>query len=68
MAMATINIERCKGCGICVSVCPKDVLGFDQDILNSKGYCPATALRPDDCTGCAACARMCPECVITVDR
>ncbi|MDR1570814.1 MAG: 4Fe-4S binding protein [Oscillospiraceae bacterium] len=68
MASVTILAERCKGCGICVEFCPKKVLGFDKEIINSKGYSPATAIQPALCVGCAACARMCPDCVITVDR
>ena len=67
MAFVTIDSEKCKGCGICIAVCPKKVLGFSKDIINAKGYCPAAALK-EGCTGCAACAKMCPDCVITVDR
>ncbi|GHU70710.1 2-oxoacid:acceptor oxidoreductase subunit delta [Clostridia bacterium] len=64
----TILADRCKGCGLCIEACPKKVLGFDKNTLNTKGYRPVTALTPDACVGCAACARMCPDCVITVDR
>lgn len=64
MAGIKINPELCKGCGICIEVCPKKVLGFDKEQLNSKGYSPASMLKPDDCVGCAACARMCPDCAI----
>lgn len=68
MASVTILAERCKGCGLCVEFCPKKVLGFNKDILNSKGYCPVAVLKPELCIGCAACGRMCPDSVITVER
>ena len=29
MAKVTINQDRCKGCGLCVSVCPRKVLALD---------------------------------------
>ncbi len=68
MAKVTINQDRCKGCGLCVSVCPKQVLALDTAKLNRKGYNPAAPARPEDCIGCAMCAMMCPDCVITVEK
>jgi 2-oxoglutarate ferredoxin oxidoreductase subunit delta len=68
VAKLTILSDRCKGCGLCVEVCPKKVLGFDKKSLNAKGYRPASAIAPENCVGCAFCARMCPDCVITVER
>ena len=38
--------DRCKGCGLCVNVCPKNVLEISKDI-NTKGYFPAYQARPD---------------------
>ena len=40
MAKVTINQDRCKGCGLCVSVCPKQVLELNKAKLNRKGYNP----------------------------
>ena len=31
--------ERCKGCGICVEFCPRQLLAI-SDRANSKGYYP----------------------------
>lgn len=39
----TFDQEYCKGCALCVSVCPKDVLALKTDELNPKGYRPAYA-------------------------
>ena len=68
MAKVTINQDRCKGCGLCVSVCPKKVLALDTGKLNRKVYNPAAPVHPEDCIGCAMCAMMCPDCVITVEK
>jgi 2-oxoglutarate ferredoxin oxidoreductase subunit delta len=60
-----IDKERCKGCGLCVSVCPKKVLDISKEI-NSKGYFPAYQARPEDCIYCALCCTMCPDVAITI--
>lgn len=57
----------CKGCELCVSACPQDVLALDMDRLTTKGYHP-THLTADGCTGCAICAIVCPDAAITVYR
>ena len=59
--------ERCKGCELCRSVCPKQIIVMSAG-TNSRGYHPASVERMEECTGCASCARMCPDSVITVER
>jgi len=61
-----IDIERCKGCGLCVAVCPKNSIVI-SNCSNKAGYFPAEAVN-SDCTGCAMCAIICPEAVIEVYR
>ncbi len=56
---------RCKGCGLCVTVCPKNVLEISEKV-NTKGYFPAFQARPDDCIDCALCCTMCPDVAITI--
>lgn len=71
MAKGTIVIdtERCKGCELCTTVCPQDVLVMDRSMFNAKGYQPARLVDPDgNCTGCAVCAVICPDVCITVYR
>lgn len=64
----TINKERCKGCGLCVSVCPKGVLGMDQVNVNEAGYFPSKVVDMDSCIGCLSCARMCPDVAIRIEK
>ena len=42
MAKVTFNTDPCKGCGLCVTACPKKIVFLDKTILNEKGYHPAT--------------------------
>ena len=64
----TFRQDRCKGCELCVLVCPRHIVFIDQDVTNVKGYHPAAVRDMAQCTGCASCARMCPDSVITVER
>ena len=62
--------DRCKGCGLCITVCPKNIIVMEETTTNRKGYHPAT-VRPEDmekCVGCASCAKICPDSIITVER
>lgn len=71
MAKGTIIIDqdRCKGCGLCPTVCPQYVIEMEPNQLNAKGYHPAILVDPDNqCTGCAVCAIICPDVCITVFR
>ena len=60
-----IDEELCKGCGLCVSVCPKNVLEISSQV-NTKGYFPAYQARPEDCIKCAICCTMCPDVAISI--
>ncbi len=68
MAKVTVDISRCKGCGLCVSVCPKKILGIDSKTHTEKGYYPAVCIDPENCIGCAQCYAMCPDYAITVEK
>jgi 2-oxoglutarate ferredoxin oxidoreductase subunit delta len=57
--------ERCKGCGLCVLSCPKELIVVNSR-MNRAGYAVAELVDKEACTGCALCAEMCPDIVITV--
>ena len=61
------NRDKCKGCELCVSFCPKHLLALDAAV-NAKGYHPAEAVVPEACIGCASCARTCPDVAIRIEK
>ena len=68
MARVTFNEDKCKGCRLCVSVCPKNIVVIAKDRINAKGFYPATVIEQDKCIGCAFCATICPDVVIEVEK
>ncbi len=68
MPETTFDEAFCKGCGLCVSVCPKKIIKLDTNRVNIGGYYPAIINNMTECTGCAVCAKMCPDSVITVKK
>ena len=65
---APLDLEsgRCKGCGLCVTVCPEKVLALDTAVVNGLGYHPVRLTDATACTSCALCARICPDVVFAV--
>jgi 2-oxoglutarate ferredoxin oxidoreductase subunit delta len=54
-------LERqwCKGCGICVHFCPKEVLVLDSEKK-------VAVARPESCICCRLCEYRCPDLAIEV--
>jgi 2-oxoglutarate ferredoxin oxidoreductase subunit delta len=67
MAKIEINKDRCKGCCLCTTVCPKQLLRLGTEI-NAQGYVFATISDMEKCTGCTLCAQICPDVAIEVWR
>lgn len=68
MAKVIFQEDRCKGCGLCESACPKGIIALSKEKINAKGYHPAEITDETQCIACASCAVMCPDTVITVER
>ena len=68
MSRIIVSERYCKGCGLCIDVCPKAIIVLDPDVLTDKGYHPAMLTDASACTACANCALICPEVAITVER
>jgi 2-oxoglutarate ferredoxin oxidoreductase subunit delta len=62
-----VNEAYCKGCELCASVCPQNVIGLSELRINARGFHPAELVK-EGCTGCGVCAIICPEAAIVVFR
>jgi len=62
-----VDVERCKGCGVCTVNCPQEVVELGKKV-NSKGYYYAIMTQSDKCTGCVNCGIVCPDGAIKVYR
>lgn len=61
------NSDRCKGCELCVSVCPKHILALGKE-PNAKGYRPVSCIDEASCIGCTSCAKICPDSIIAIKK
>ena len=57
----TLKLDRCKGCGICVSFCPKHILALDT---LGKVY----VIDESECINCGQCELLCPDYAIYVEE
>jgi 2-oxoglutarate ferredoxin oxidoreductase subunit delta len=65
MGWIEVDESFCKGCELCIEVCPIQVLSLDLDHFTPTGYHPVH-LHTDGCTGCGICAIICPEAALTI--
>lgn len=68
MPKVIVNETVCKGCGLCVHICPKKVLVLDETRINAKGYNPSTPKFIENCIACGMCGMVCPDSAITVEK
>ena len=64
MEKIKLNTKRCKGCYLCVSVCPVKALSPSGE-LGEQGY-ETVKVDEEKCITCASCYRMCPDYAIEI--
>ena len=69
MSRIVIDEDRCKGCLLCTTVCPENIIRQSRT-MNVQGYkiVESDPGLAQACTGCTACAQMCPDLAIVVWR
>ena len=65
MTRVVVNASWCKGCYLCVSVCPREVLAIDSERWNGSFHA-IYARQPERCTACRNCELFCPDLAIEV--
>jgi len=55
-----ISEKWCKGCGICIALCPLKVLSR-SDKLSSQGVYQPLLVNGNKCNGCHICQYYCPD-------
>ena len=65
MPLIRIDESRCKGCGLCISGCSRNLVALSEK-PNALGYTVAKFSSQENCTGCCLCAELCPDVAITV--
>jgi 2-oxoglutarate ferredoxin oxidoreductase subunit delta len=66
MVKLKIDRDKCKGCMLCVSFCPKGALSAEEK-LNKRGVKPVKFKEDAGCIGCRMCMIICPDNCIEID-
>ena len=67
VAHIQINQKWCKGCYICLEICPKQVFEKSKEV-SQKGFNPVAILHAEKCTHCLQCEMLCPDLAIHVEK
>jgi len=62
-----ISVDKtlCKGCGICLELCPRKVFHWSKE-LSEKGIHYPIPLDAEKCVKCKLCELLCPDFAIAV--
>ncbi len=60
-----VDRDRCKGCRICVSVCPYQALEMSREKTQRGYFFP---IENGNCTACKQCLYACPDFVLSVHK
>ena len=61
-----VNTRYCKGCLLCVEICPKDAI-VPSGTINAKGYVLPEEGDMNLCTACGLCELVCPDFAIAIE-
>ncbi len=56
-SVASVNLQRCAGCGLCVNACPYSAIELKESVASVNTYL---------CKGCGTCASTCRDKAITL--
>ena len=62
-----LDSDSCKGCDICIAICPRQLFVKSKK-RNHQGTSIPEVVHKDQCTECKMCERMCPDGAISVER
>ncbi|MBM4240455.1 MAG: 4Fe-4S dicluster domain-containing protein [Euryarchaeota archaeon] len=65
--MITIDEKLCKGCNICIELCPRQVYE-ESKTIDSKGVLIPIPKYLEECRKCELCTLLCPDQAISVDE
>lgn len=64
-AQIQINQKWCKGCYLCIEICPQKVFERAKEV-SEKGFQPVAIVHPEECIQCMQCEMLCPDLAIDV--
>lgn len=67
MAKIKLNQNWCKGCGLCIEICPKNVYDRESNV-SPKGFRGIKIKNPEACNQCELCELLCPDLAITIQK
>lgn len=59
-ACVRLDRERCRGCLLCLDVCPNELFVRDTQ-PNATGALPVQMQYPEYCINCMRCVAICPD-------
>ena len=65
--MVHVRADDCKGCGLCMYVCPVKILSFSEG-YNARGVHYPEVREPQKCTSCGNCMIYCPDFAMVVEK
>ena len=67
MSKFSLKVDKCKGCGLSMRACPKQLLSPGMR-NNAQGVKYPVLKNEAECISCASCALTCPDMCITIYR